>query len=117
LVALAKSYIPDRGDIVYLDFNPTKGHEQRGHRPAFVISPRSYNARSSLALLMPITKQQKGYPFEVVLPPELQIQGVILVDQIKCLDWKARDVQFVESVPEAIVAAVQAKIEPLILSS
>jgi mRNA interferase MazF len=115
LVAPSNLYIPSRGDIVYLDFNPTKGHEQRGHRPAFVLSPRSYNAKSSLALFMPITKQQKGYPFEVLLPPELQIQGVILADQIKCLDWKARDVQFIESVSEGVVEEVQAKIEPLIL--
>jgi mRNA interferase MazF len=115
LVASTNRYIPERGDIVYLDFDPTKGHEQRGHRPAFVLSPRSYNAKSSLALFMPVTKHQKGYPFEVVLPPELQIQGVILVDQIKCLDWKARGVQFVESVPEDIIEEVQAKIEPLIL--
>jgi len=64
---------------------------------------------------MPITKQQKGYPFEVLLPPELQIQGVILADQIKCLDWKARGVQLVESVPENVVEEVQAKIEPLLL--
>lgn len=115
MVAQSNRYIPDRGDIVYLDFNPTKGHEQRGHRPTFVLSPRSYNAKSSLALVMPITKQQKGYPFEVLLPPELQIQGVILADQIKCLDWKVRNVQFIESVPEGIVEEVQARIEPLIL--
>lgn len=108
-------YIPDRGHIVYLDFDPTKGHEQRGNRPAFVLSPLSYNAKSSLALFMPITKQRKGYPFEVLLPPELQIQGVILVDQIKCLDWTTRNVQFVETVPESLVEEVQAKIEPLIL--
>ncbi|MBW4618619.1 MAG: endoribonuclease MazF [Cyanosarcina radialis HA8281-LM2] len=107
--------MPGRGDIVYLDFDPTKGHEQRGHRPAFVLSPRSYNAKSSLALFMPITKQQKGYPFEVLLSPELQIQGVILTDQIKCLDWKARGVRFVESVSESVVEEVQAKIEPLLL--
>ncbi|PSB14175.1 mRNA-degrading endonuclease [filamentous cyanobacterium CCP1] len=115
MVAQSNRYIPDRGDIVYLDFNPTKGLEQRGHRPAFVLSPRSYNAKSSLALVMPITKQQKGYPFEVLLPSELQIQGVILADQIKCLDWKVRNVQFIESVPEGIVEEVQARIEPLIL--
>lgn len=108
-------YIPDRGHIVYLDFNPTKGHEQRGHRPAFVLSPHRYNAKSALALFMPITKQQKGYPFEVLLPPELQIQGVILADQIKCLDWTARNVQFVETVPASLVEEVQAKIEPLVL--
>jgi mRNA interferase MazF len=115
MVVSANRYIPSRGDIVYLDFDPTKGHEQRGHRPAFVLSPHSYNAKSSLALFMPITKQQKGYPFEAPLPPELQTQGVILVDQIKCLAWKARNVQFVESAPESVVEEVQAKIEPLIL--
>lgn len=115
MVAPTKPYVPARGDIVYLDFDPTKGHEQKGHRPAFVLSPRIYNAKSSLALFMPITKQQKGYPFEVLLPLELQIQGVILADQIKCLDWKARSVRFVESVPESVVEEVQAKIEPLLL--
>ena len=115
MVEPSNRYIPDRGDIVYLDFDPTKGHEQRGHRPAFVLSPCSYNAKSSLALFMPITKQQKGYPFEVLLPPELQTQGVILADQIKCLDWKARSIQFVESVSESVVEEVQAKIEPLLL--
>jgi mRNA interferase MazF len=115
LVGQTNAYIPSRGDIVYLDFNPTKGHEQQGYRPAFVISPYAYNQRSSLALLMPITKQQKGYPFEVVLPSGLITYGVILVDQIKCLDWKARNVQFVESVPEVVVEEVQAKIEPLLL--
>ena len=115
MVAPTNSYIPDRGDIVYLNFDPTKGHEQRGQRPAFVLSPRSYNAKSSLALFMPITKQQKGYPFEVLLLPGLQIQGVILVDQIKCLDWKARGIQFIESAPTRVVEEVQAKIEPLLL--
>jgi mRNA interferase MazF len=108
-------YTPDRGDIVYLNFDPTKGHEQRGYRPALVLSPRSYNLKSNLALLTPITKQQKGYPFEVLLPPGLQTQGVILADQIKCLDWKVRGVKFVESIPDNLVEEVQAKIEPLIL--
>lgn len=107
-------YIPDRGDIVYLDFNPTKGHEQRGYRPAFVISPYIYNKKTSLGLFLPITSQQKGYPFEVALPSELKIYGVILTDQIKCLDWKVRNVQFVETVTENIVEEVQARIEPLL---
>jgi len=108
-------YVPKRGDIVYINFNPTKGDEQKGSRPAFVVSPYSYNVRTSLALFMPITRQQKGYPFEVVLPLQLQTQGVILVDQIKCLDWQARKVEFKETVPEDVVEEVQAKIEPLIL--
>ncbi len=75
---------------------------------------KRYSAESSLALFMPITKQQKGYPLEALLPPELQIHGVILADQIKCLDWKARGVQFFESVPESVLEEVQAKLEPLI---
>lgn len=115
MVAPVKPYVPDRGDLVYLDFDSIKGHEQKGHRPVFVISPLGYNERSSLALFMPITKQQKGYPFEVLLPFGLKIQGVILADQLKCLDWQAHKVQFVESVPERVIEDVQAKIEPLLL--
>ena len=107
-------YIPSRGDIVYLDFDPTKGHEQKGHRPAFVISPYKYNEKVSLALFMPITSNQKNYPFEVILSPGLKTHGVILVNQIKCLDWKARKVKFIESVLEDLIEEVQAKIEPLI---
>jgi mRNA interferase MazF len=110
MVEVSHFYIPDRGDIVYLNFDPTKGHEQRGHRPAFVVSPRSYNERSYLALFMPIMKKRNGYPFEVVLPPELQVQGVILTDQIKYLDWTVRAIQFVESVPKSLIEEVQAKI-------
>lgn len=116
MVAPEGQYFPSRGDLVYLDFNPTKGHEQQGHRPAFVASPRSYNQPTGLALFMPITKRQKGYPFEVALPSELTIQGVILADQIKCLDWKARQARFVESVPDSLIEEVQARIEPLLLS-
>jgi len=114
LVSQSPRYIPERGDIVYLDFDPTKGHEQKGHRPAFVLSPRAYNQRSSLALMMPITRQQKGYPFEVPLPDGLQVQGAILVDQIRCLDWNARSIRFVEAVADAVIEEVQAKIYPLI---
>jgi mRNA interferase MazF len=111
---VAPVYIPDRGDIVFLNFDPTKGHEQRGHRPALVLSPISYNRKTSLALFMPITNKQKGYPFEVVLPAELKTQGVVLADQLKCLDWKDRSIEFVEVAPESLIEAVQAKIEPLL---
>jgi mRNA interferase MazF len=114
LVAKRKNYTPERGDIVYLDFDPTKGHEQRGHRPALVISPRIYNQKSLLAIFMPITKQRKGYPFEVNLPTNTRTQGVILVDQVKSLDWQARSIQFVESVPESLIVEVQARFEGLI---
>jgi mRNA interferase MazF len=111
---VAPVYIPDRGDIVFLNFDPIKGHEQRGHRPALVLSPISYNRKTSLALFMPITNKQKGYPFEVVLPSELKTQGVVLADQLKCLDWKDRSIEFVEVAPESLIEAVQAKIEPLL---
>jgi mRNA interferase MazF len=111
---MSNHYIPDRGDIILLDFNPTKGHEQRGYRPALIISPASYSDRSSLALCLPITSQQKGYPFEVLLPEGLQTHGVILADQIKSLDWQSRQIKFVETVSLAVIAEVQAKIMPLI---
>ena len=113
-MVIGNLYIPDRGDVVYLNFDPSKGHEQKGHRPAFVLSPRTYNKRSFLALFMPITRQKKGYPFEVYLPDGLAVEGVILVDQIKCLDWKARQVQFVGSLPQEVIEQVQAKLYPLI---
>jgi mRNA interferase MazF len=108
-------YVPERGDIVYLDFDPTKGHEQRGHRPAFIISPRIYNQKSSLALFMPITSHAKGYPYEVAIPVGLKTQGVILSDQIKSLDWKARSVSFIETGSATLISEVQAKVETLIL--
>jgi mRNA interferase MazF len=111
---LPNGYIPDRGDIVYLDFNSTKGREQQGYRPALIISPTDYSQKSSLALFCPITSQQKGYPFEVLLPESLQIHGVILVDQIRSLDWRVRQIKFVETVPPEVISEVQAKITPLI---
>jgi mRNA interferase MazF len=111
---MTTTYIPNRGDIVYLDFNPTKGHEQRGYRPALIISPAAYSEKSSLALFCPITSQQKGYPFEVLLPADLQTHGVILVDQIRSLDWRVRQIKFVETVSLEVITEVQAKIAPLI---
>ena len=85
-----RSYVPDRGDIVWLQFNPQAGHEQAGHRPALVLSPASYNRRSGLMLCCPMTSQRKGYPFEVVIEMDTDRESVVLADQVKSLDWKVR---------------------------
>jgi mRNA interferase MazF len=85
-----RRYVPDRGDVVWLQFTPQAGHEQAGHRPALVLSPASYNRRSGLMLCCPITSRVKGYPFEVALGEGQELAGVILADQVKSLDWKAR---------------------------
>lgn len=83
-------YVPDRGDVVWLHFTPQAGHEQAGHRPALVLSPASYNGKTGLMLCCPITSREKGYPFEVKLDPRAGVSGVALADQIKSLDWRAR---------------------------
>jgi len=87
-------YIPERGDLVWIEINPTSGHEQAGKRPALVVSPFIYNQKSGLCLMVPVTRKIKGYPFEVVLSTP-EITGVILADQIKSLDWKARNARFI----------------------
>lgn len=84
-------YIPNRGDLVWLDFVPQAGHEQSGRRPALVLSPSIYNRKTGLALFCPVTTQQKGYPFEVPLGADSPVAGVVLADQIKSLDWRARN--------------------------
>ncbi|OYQ67868.1 mRNA-degrading endonuclease [Pseudanabaena sp. SR411] len=111
---MVKLYIPDRGDIVWLDFDPPSGHEQSWHRPAFVISPIAYNQRSSLALLCPITSKTKGWKFEVLLT-DTKTKGVILADQIKSLDWQARKIDFIEKASEHITNEVIGKIEALLI--
>jgi mRNA interferase MazF len=107
-------YIPNRGDIVKMSFSPQSGHEQAGWRPALVVSPRAYNMASSLALFCPITSTNKGYPFEVPLPDGTTTVGVVLADQIRSLDWRARRARFVEAAAPAVVAEVMALLEALI---
>lgn len=109
-----KSYVPDRGDIVWLEFTPQVGGEQAGHRPALVISPKSYNGRVGLALFCPITSHVKGYPFEVVLKSGGKTEGAVLADQLKSLDWKARSARKIEAVCEGIIIEVLAKIDALV---
>jgi mRNA interferase MazF len=105
-----QSYVPRRGDVVRLTFNPQAGHQQAGRRPAGVVSPLAYNAKVGLALLCPITCQVKGYPFEVSLPTGLPVNGVILADQVKSLDWQARDAEFIGALPATVTREVLQKI-------
>ncbi|WP_047150889.1 endoribonuclease MazF [Aneurinibacillus tyrosinisolvens] len=107
-------YIPARGDLVWLQFNPQSGHEQAGKRPVLVISPESYNAKVGLALLCPVTSKIKGYPFEVILPQDLSIEGAVLSDQVKSLDWQSRRASFICKVSDETLFEVISKIELLI---
>lgn len=109
-----EEYVPDRGDLVWLSFHPQAGHEQAGRRPAAVLSPRLYNGRVGLALFCPITSRRKGYPFEVALPDDGEIHGVILADQLKSLDWRSRRAEPAGILPSAVLTELQAKIWPLI---
>ena len=97
-----------------MSFDPQSGHEQAGWRPALVVSPAAYNRASSLALFCPITSRVKGYPFEIVLPSGLAVSGVVLADQVRSLDWKARSAALVGRVPDAVVQDVLARLEPLV---
>ncbi|PLR75670.1 mRNA-degrading endonuclease [Bacillus sp. V3-13] len=101
---------PERGDLVYANFNPQSGHEQAGRRPGIVLSPKIFNDATGFAVICPITNQVKGYPFEVALPNGLAITGVILTDQVKSLDWRARNFQITGQAPEEIIHDCLAKI-------
>lgn len=108
------AYIPNRGDVVWITFNPQAGHEQAGRRPALVLSPASYNGKVGLAILCPITSHIKGYPFEVLIPTGLKISGAILSDQVKSLDWRVRQAELVCKLPAAIVDEVLQKLNTLL---
>jgi len=113
-VVATVSGVPDRGDVVWIVLSPQAGHEQAGRRPALVLSPAAYNRKVGLALLCPITSQVKGYPFEVRLPRGLPVTGVILADQVKSLDWRARKAEVVCKVPEEVVQEVLLKLGTLL---
>jgi mRNA interferase MazF len=100
--------------LVWLQFNPQSGSEQAGKRPALVISPASYNGKVSLTLFCPVTSRIKGYPFEVAIPRHLPIEGGILSDQVKSIDWQARQAEFICRVPEETLGEVVSKLDLLI---
>jgi mRNA interferase MazF len=107
-------HAPERGDLVWLQFNPQAGSEQAGRRPALVVSPGSYNKKVGLALVCPITSRLKGYPFEVELPRDLEAKGAILCDQVKSLDWRARHATRFGSIPDPVMQEVTARILALV---
>ena len=111
---MPRRYIPHRGDVVWLSFTPQAGHEQAGRRPALVLSPSAYNGRVGLALCCPVTSRVKGYPFEVPVPKGLAVIGVVLADQVKSLDWRARHAEFVGRLPENDVNEVLAMVTALL---
>ena len=109
-----KLFIPDRGDVVWLDFDPQTGHEQAGRRPALVVSRIEYNKKVGLALFCPVTSQVKGYPFEVAIPRRMDIHGVVLADQIKSLDWRARNAELIGRLPAAVIQETLDKLSALV---
>lgn len=108
------AYFPERGDAVWISFNPQSGHEQAGRRPALVLSPSAYNRKVGLAIFCPITNQIKGYPFEVILPPGLAVTGAVLSDQVKCLDWQTCSAELICTLPEETITQVLQKLGTLI---
>ncbi len=108
------TYIPDRGDIIWINFDPQVGHEQAGHRPALVVSRRIYNRASELLICFPIRSRRKGYGFEVPLPKDFKVEGVVLVDQIKSMDWRLRKVRFFAKAPDNVLADTLDKLKALL---
>jgi mRNA interferase MazF len=106
-------YAPERGDVVWISLAPQPGQDQAGRRPAVVLSPQAYNSRVGLAVLCPITAHIKGYPFEVLIPPGLPIEGAILSDQVESLDWRAHRAELICSLTPAVVDEALGKLRTL----
>lgn len=111
---VVREYVPDAGDLVWIDFTPQAGREQAGRRPALVLTPRSYNDKAGLAVLCPITSLSKGYPFEVTLPASNRVRGVILADHLKSLDWRQRNTQRAGKLSAAVLNVVLESISSLL---
>lgn len=107
-------YVPSRGDVVWVSLSPQAGHEQAGRRPALVVSPAAYNGKVGLVVLCPITSRVKGYPFEVTVRPGLAVEGAVLSDQVKSLDWRARRARFICRLPAPATLEVLEKLGALL---
>lgn len=110
------SYVPQRGDFVWLDLNPRIGHEQAGHRPALVLSPMVFNRKSGLCVVCPATSRPKGYPFEVPYPEADDPHTVILAEHVRCVDWRARRIRFSHQATPKVLNEVVAKLDALIIN-
>jgi mRNA interferase MazF len=110
---MAVSYVPDAGHIVWLESDPQVGREQAGRRPAVILTPASYNKKTSLMICCPLTSQIKGYPFEVLVEID-GVQSVVLSDQVKSLDWKIRNAKFKDKVSLDVLVEVRAKAKSLL---
>lgn len=110
---MVKQYVPDRRDVVWIDLNPTRGHEQAKVRPAVVISPKAYNRKVGLALICPVTSVAKGYPFEVPVKVK-DVKGVVLADQVRSLAWAERSVQYVGKMPDTAFSEVTERLKLII---
>lgn len=111
---MVRRYVPDVGHIVWLQFDPQAGKEQKGHRPAVVLSPFAYNNLTGLIVCCPLTTQVKGYPFEVLVTDEKGVQSAVLSDQVKSLDWRARQAEKKGQISPAELAEVQGKVAALL---
>jgi len=109
-----RAYVPDCGDVVWITLNPQAGREEAGRRPAVALSPQSYNGKVGLAIFCPVTGQIKGYPFEVLIPAGLPVTGAILSDQVKSLDWRARETELICTLPGETIAEVAQKLAALL---
>lgn len=111
---MTRTFVPDVGDVIWLDFDPQAGREQAGRRPALVLSSMAYNRTTGLALVCPITTRAKGYPFEVPLPEGTGAKGVVLADHVKSADWRKRRAHAIARVPDEILEEVRARLASLI---
>ena len=111
---VARGYVPETGDLIWIDFDPQAGHEQAGRRPGLVLSPSSYNGRIGLAIVCPVTSQMKGYPFEVALSGSGKFRGAVLADQLKSVDWKQRRAERGGKASPAVIHAVKERLQLLL---
>ena len=110
----SRAYVPQCRDVVWITLNPQAGYEQAGRRPAVVLSPQNYNGKTGLAIFCPITNQIKGYPFEVIIPAGLSVVGAVLSDQVKSLDWRARNAELICTLPTETISEVLQKLGTLL---